>query len=299
MKNHYDAMIIGHISRDINTDLDGTLETIGGAVVYSAASAAVLSQIAVVTKTSLQEKDEMLSQLLVAPEDIFYRPSRQSTSIRNQYLTADHERRICHSVSIADPFTLADIPDLDCTVYHLAGLIYGDFGDGLIEQLAQRGKVAVDVQGFVRHAENGDMVFHDWADKRRYLPLITYFKTDSAEAELLTGLTDIREAARLLHRWGAREVMVTHHNEVVVCSDEGLFSHPIVSRNLSGRTGRGDTCFAAYYSYRQQHDMDASTLYAAALVSLKMETPGPFKGTFEDVADYIASFYPSTTPVRT
>ena len=287
----FDALIIGHISRDINTDLDGTVETIGGAVVYSAASASVLNRVAVVTKTSEAEKQEMLAQLHVPAECIFYHPSKKSTSIRNQYLTADHERRICHSVSIADPFELADIPGLDCQVYHLAGLIFGDYADGLITALADRGQVAVDVQCYVRHAKDGEMVFRDWADKRLYLPLITYFKTDSAEAELLTGLTDIRQAARVLHDWGAREVMVTHHQEVVVCTDDGIFSSPICSRNLSGRTGRGDTCFAAYYSCRKNHSAKEATLYAAALVSLKMETPGPFTGTYEDVEAYIRQFY--------
>ena len=31
--------------------------------------------------------------------------------------------------------------------------------------------------------------------------------------------------------------------------------------------------------------------FAAALVSLKMETPGPFKGSRRDVLDYIEAFY--------
>ena len=32
-------------------------------------------------------------------------------------------------------------------------------------------------------------------------------------------------------------------------------------------------------------------LYATALVSLKMETPGPFRGTDADVRAYIDEFY--------
>jgi sugar/nucleoside kinase (ribokinase family) len=31
------------------------------------------------------------------------------------------------------------------------------------------------------------------------------------------------------------------------------------------------------------HDVRESLKFAAALVSIKMETPGPFKGTLEDV----------------
>ena len=53
--------------------------------------------------------------------------------------------------------------------------------------------------------------------------------------------------------------------------------------NVTGRTGRGDTTYAAYLSWRLDHDVPESLKFAAALVSIKMETPGPFKGTLEDV----------------
>ena len=58
------------------------------------------------------------------------------------------------------------------------------------------------------------MAFHDWAEKKQYLPVIDYLKTDAAEAEILTGLTDRAEAAKLLHSWGAKEVLITHNTEV-------------------------------------------------------------------------------------
>ena len=38
-------------------------------------------------------------------------------------------------------------------------------------------------------------------------------------------------------------------------------------------------------------DMEEALLYATACVSLKMETPGPFTGTREDVEAYIREFY--------
>ena len=56
------------------------------------------------------------------------------------------------------------------------------------------------------------------------------------------------------------------------------------NNNVSGRTGRGDTTFAAYLSWRLNHGVAESLKFAAALVSIKMETPGPFNGTLEDVA---------------
>jgi hypothetical protein len=42
---------------------------------------------------------------------------------------------------------------------------------------------------------------------------------------------------------------------------------------------------------RLRKGIGESLRYAAALVSLKMETPGPFTGTEQDVYDYMRDWY--------
>ena len=59
----------------------------------------------------------------------------------------------------------------------------------------------------------------------------------------------------------------------------------MTNRSSVGRTGRGDTVFAAYMSRRLDHDPADSLRFAAALVSLKMEKAGPFSGTLGDVLE--------------
>ena len=75
--------------------------------------------------------------------------------------------------------------------------------------------------------------------------------------------------------------------------DDGkdIYTCPIKSRNMSGRTGRGDTTFAGYINERLTKDIPTALQTATALVSLKMETPGPFMGTRQDVENYIREFY--------
>ena len=144
----------------------------------------------------------------------------------------------------------------------------------------------------LRHvAPDGSMYFEDWADKRECLPCIRYLKTDAAEAEIMTGCKDRREAAKHLFSWGAREIMITHNTEVLIYDGRDFYTCPIKSRNLSGRTGRGDTTFAAYINERLGSEIPDALLTATATVSLKMETPGPFKGTREDVENYIKEMY--------
>ena len=109
--------------------------------------------------------------------------------------------------------------------------------------------------------------------------------------EILTGLSDRREAAKFLHSWGAKEVLITHNTEVLAYDGREMYTCPIKARNLSGRTGRGDTTFAGYITERQRADIPQALLYCTALVSRKMETPGPFRGTRQEILDYIREFY--------
>ncbi|HDQ14275.1 MAG TPA: carbohydrate kinase, partial [Sediminispirochaeta sp.] len=124
-----------------------------------------------------------------------------------------------------------------------------------------------------------------------YLPLIRYFKVDAAEAEILTGLEDRKAAARRLNEYGAEEVMLTHHSEVIVCHQGDIYRAPYHNRSFKGRTGRGDTTFAAYLSRRRSHSIQSSLTFAAALCSIKMETPGPFRGSLEEVDERMRREY--------
>ena len=108
---------------------------------------------------------------------------------------------------------------------------------------------------------------------------------------MLTGTDDREKAARMLCEWGAKEVLITHNTEALVYDGQRICRAPLKPRNLSGRTGRGDTTFAGYLTDRLDHDIPAALEFAAALVSLKMETPGPFTGTRQDVLNYIEAFY--------
>ncbi|MGN0526922.1 MAG: PfkB family carbohydrate kinase [Acutalibacteraceae bacterium] len=293
---HYDSMIIGHITKDFNIDHEGNqVEICGGAVLYSSASAYALGhKVAAVTRLAKSDYDR-LEQFTIPKEDVYVIPSKSSTTMKNQYFTADKERRACTCLSLGDHFETDDIPkDASADIYHFAGLIYGDYPNELIKKCADLGKVAVDVQTCLRHADmedNGRMYFEDWADKKEMLPYVTFLKTDAAEAEILTGCTDRLEAAKILHSWGAKEILITHNTEVLAYDGENAYTCPIKARNLSGRTGRGDTTFAAYINERLNKSMEEALLYATAIVSLKMETPGVFKGTKADIESYIEQFY--------
>ncbi len=295
MKKEYDVLVIGPVSLDRNIDyLGNERREVGGAVVASGFAAARSgSQTALFTKLNPADAD-VEERFRDSGADLYWKSSKATCSIKNQYFTADKEKRACTSLGVCDPFLFREFRRIKAKIYHFAGLVYGDFDGKLFKKAARHGKVAVDVQCLLRHVEpDKTMAFRDWAEKKKYLPYIDYLKTDAAEAEILTGLTDRAEAARLLYSWGAKEILITHNTEVLAYDGHNIYTCPIKARNLSGRTGRGDTTFAGYITERQHAGIEEALLYCTALVSLKMETPGPFRGTRQDVLDYIEEFYRS------
>lgn len=290
----FDSMIIGQITLDHNIDYDGREEFInGGAVTFSGyAAAAIGHSVAVVPKGNTKVIDPYKVFRDSKVEKIFPVESETYTEMQNTYFTPDREQRRSLNTKGIEPYQPSDLPDAQAKIYHLGGLVAGDFPLAFVEACAARGDVGLDVQGMMRYRkEDGTLELRDWPEKKQCLPLIRYLKTDAAEAEMLTGTDDREKAAFLLCEWGAKEVLITHNTEAIVCDGSKIYRAPLRPRNLSGRTGRGDTTFAGYLCERLDHDIPTALEFAAALVSLKMETPGPFKGTRQDVLAYLNRFY--------
>jgi hypothetical protein len=133
------------------------------------------------------------------------------------------------------------------------------------------------------------LVFRQWAEMEEGLSYVTYLKVDRAEAELLTGQSDLELAARQLARYGPREVILTQTSGVTVLAEDHIYQAPFTPRSLAGRTGRGDTCFATYLGKRLSGSPEDATRFAAAVTTLKQEQPGPWRGTIKDVQTLMAS----------
>ncbi|MDR1851805.1 MAG: PfkB family carbohydrate kinase [Propionibacteriaceae bacterium] len=285
----FDTVIVGQPCNDTNVDADGTsVNEVGGAVVYAGYAVAALGHpVAVVPKcgADLDAKAVFAQRPAI---QVFPAASPASSAIKNVYHTTDKERRTSTATSRIDPYAPADLPDVQGKIWHLAGLVVGDIPNELILECAKRGKVAVDVQGMLRQVlPDGSMELRDWEAKREYLPQIDFLKTDAAEAQMMTGTSDRRKAAELLHLWGAKEVMVTHNTEVICYDGNTMHVEPLLPRNLSGRSGRGDTTFSSYLAERTSRPADEALLVAAALVSLKMEKVGPYLGDRAEVGQCI------------
>jgi sugar/nucleoside kinase (ribokinase family) len=286
----FDIMIIGHITRD-TLEYQGKVTGFTGGGAYFSSFAAKRSNARICVVTKLARKDfGVLDEFRREGIEIIAIPTPKTTSIENIFESDDLDKRKAKLLSQADPFSPEDIPQVETKIYYLAGLFVGEIPNLLIEYLASKGEVGLDLQAMLRSSEDVRFAFKDWAEKKRYLPRVTYLKADSLESEVATGTSDREKAAKMLREWGAKEVMITHASEVILYDGERLFRAPFNPSNLSGRTGRGDTCFVSYMSRRLSHGIEESLRYSAALTSIKMEKPGPFSGTIEDVLARVKRF---------
>lgn len=270
----------------------GKEEVMYGGGSYCAAFAGVNSGFTVAVVTKLAKEDlHSLQPFQDAGIEVYSALSSRTTSIKNVYTTPDLDRRTCHKLSMADPFGIEDFPeDVEAGVYQIAALIAGEVPLEVIKYLAGKGKVGLDAQGFVRTAVGSDLVSKDWQEKREAFQYIDFLKTDAAEAEILTGKANRDEAIQALADMGAKEIVLTHSSEVTGYADGNIYHAEFKAKNLSGRTGRGDTCFATYLTQRLHKGPEESLKYAAVLTSIKMETPGPFKGDVKEVEALLATY---------
>jgi len=283
MGSKYDIVTIGHITDDILNDRGKVSRFIGGAAFFSS-FAAIRSGADILVLTKLAQKDfGLLYDLKEQGIELIALPSTSTTSIENIFESEDVDRRKVTLLSQAEPFRLEEIPDVQTEVFNLAGLFHGDIPPEMIQPLSRKARVGLDLQCMLRTSREGSFSWMDWPEKRECLPNVTYLKADSLESRVITGVEDRREAAQILHGWGASEVLITHSSEVLVYDGKEVLTATFNPSNLSGRTGRGDTCFAAYITWRLNHGIEESLRYAAALTSIKMEKPGPFLGTSDEV----------------
>jgi sugar/nucleoside kinase (ribokinase family) len=282
--------MIGHFAKDILV-VDGRAEvSSGGGVYYGSIPLRHLGlNVAVVTRLHPDDFSR-LETMEQAGVQLFATPAPETSGIENIYNSANMERRICKTLGFAGPFSPEDIPDIRPRLVLITPIIAGEVDLPLLKMLAERGPVALDVQGFVRVRDNGNLVFREWLEMEEGLSYVVYLKVDRAEAELLTGETDLRLAARQLARFGPREILITHSSGVTVFADGELYEAPFVSRSLAGRTGRGDTCFAVYLGKRLSMPPQEACRFAAAVTSRKQEQPGPWNGNLADVGVLLSSW---------
>lgn len=283
----FDITFIGHMCYDEIVPFEGETHVAPGSAVLCGAMAAarVSDNIAVITKMS--SKDGLiLDPMKQAGIDVTMIPADETTYMRVEHPSANVDERIMYQKKNAGYIQMDELPEFESKFVHLAGITDQEFPMELIRGLNEKGYcLSSDMQSFIRQVDldTREIHFRDVENKREICSLLTRVKLDIVEGKLLTGHDDIEKAAAEILAWGPQEVIVTHSDGVLLKTADKTYYEKFSNKSIVGRTGRGDTTYAAYLVRRISHDISESLKFAAALVSLKMEKKGPFHGTLEDV----------------
>jgi sugar/nucleoside kinase (ribokinase family) len=283
----YDITFVGHMCYDQIVPFGGEPAVAPGSAVLCGAmvAARVGKRVAAVVKMAKQD-ESILAPMRELGVDTYLIPSDATTYSRVLYESENVDERRMIIVRTAGLIAAAEVPRLSSECVHLAGISDSEFDMDLMRTLKARGyRLSVDMQSFVRQITpmTHEIRFADVPAKRDIVSLMDTVKLDVVEARLLTGSEDLAEAARIIEGWGCPEIMITHAEGVLLRVHGQTCYERFSNATVLGRTGRGDTTFAAYLAWRLDHEVEEALKFAAALVSLKMETPGPFRGTLQDV----------------
>lgn len=275
----FDIAFIGHFTKDTVENPQGKTVHRGGAYYYGAHVAIPMGlRVAVVTRLA-QEDWGVIEELQALGVTTFAKETPTSTCLRIVYPTANLDERVIYATGFAGAFTSAEVAPIHARVFHIGASMRGEVPLNVIATLAaKQTRVSLDIQGFIRVNDNGALTYAKWNEMSATLHLINVLKVDSTEAEFLAGTCNLQEALRFFAAYGPQEIVLTHNGGVMVYAEGKVYAYPWRVPEIRGRTGRGDTCIAAYLCKRLSAPPEPAARFAAALTSLKLQTPGPFKG---------------------
>jgi sugar/nucleoside kinase (ribokinase family) len=282
-----DIAFVGHVCFDEVLPYKGARRVAPGSAVLCGALAAARAgkKVAVVTRMAPKD-DHILEPMRQNGIEIYAIPAAETTYMKVVHPTANVDERQLYQLANAGFFSLADMPPRAACQVHLAGITDQEFDLDFIRGLKENSyRLSADMQSFVRqvHPVTHRISFGDVLNKMEIVRLLDMVKLDIVEAKVLTGTDDLEQAALVFEAWGCPEILITRAEGVLARVNGRTYYEKFSNQSTVGRTGRGDTTFAAYLARRFDHDVTESLKFAAALVSIKMETPGPFGGTLADV----------------
>lgn len=287
----YDICCIGHLTLDKVVTPKASLNMAGGTSFYFS-NAICNMDVAYVLTTSLAEKEmNFVKDLRAKGIEVNAFISSNTVYFENIY-SHNLDHRIQKVLQKADAFNFEQVKHIDASIFHLGPLLADDIPLELIKALAKKGKVSLDVQGYLRNVQNQDVCAIDWEDKKEALPYIDIIKANEAEMEMMTGFKDIRKGAKALSDWGVKEVVITlgSKGSVIYVGDIFYDIPAYVPAVETDTTGCGDTYMAGYlYQRIKNASIEEAGKFGAAMASLKIESPGPFTGTEADVLVLLAN----------
>jgi putative ribokinase len=293
---------IGHITRDRIITPQQTIDMAGGTSFYMAHGMHHLSQdfpFQLVTKIG-QESQEEVDHLRQMNIDVLSYSSPHSVFFENHY-GLNSNQRTQRVLAKAAPFTIEEMEPLVAEVFHLGSLLADDFSPEIVKFLAQKGRISIDVQGYLREVRGEKVYAVDWKDMDAVLPYVDIVKLNEHEMYAIMHTNDPKIVAEKLASYGVREVIITLGSYgSLIYADKTCYEIPAYTpRKIVDATGCGDTYSTGYLYMRSQGaTFQEAGRFASAMCTLKLEHNGPFEGSLKDIETLIKNTDRLSQPAR-
>ena len=221
--------------------------------------------------------------------DVICYPSRHTVYFENKY-GANSDNRTQRVLAKADPFTVEEMKPLQARIFHLGSLLNDDFSAEVVEFLAEKGLISIDVQGYLREVRDEEVHAISWEEKEKILKHTDMLKLNEHEMKVITNSDNPRTVAEKIATMGVKEVIITLGSYgAVIYADRKFYEIDAYKpREIVDATGCGDT-FSTGYLYCRVQGMgyEEAGKFAAAMCTLKLEHSGPFDKSIEDIQNVI------------
>jgi sugar/nucleoside kinase (ribokinase family) len=291
-KQIYDLVCIGNYTKDTIISPQGVKYVDGGAINYAAHAAhRLVKKVAVVTRLA-EEDRRVVDKFIQDGIDCYASYTPQSTTMRLEYPNSDPDFRYLSVASTAGSITAKDLEGLQTRAALIGTSFRGETGLDVMQTLSEKEiMLGADMQGYVRVLRGQSLKYETWDEMEKALPYLDVLKSDAVEARELTGEEDIHTAAKVFASLGAKEILFTHRDGLLLYAKGEFYSAGFYPKSLDGRSGRGDTCFGAYMAKRLSAEPPEAMIWSAAITTLKMERLGPFDRSMEEVEQLLHSKY--------
>jgi sugar/nucleoside kinase (ribokinase family) len=282
-----DVLLVGHVVKDRFPD-EGNRQMPGGTAYYAAIALASLgARVKVVTKVALSDRDLLLGELTEAGIEVVEQKTQATTEFVHSFPEGRTAERVLTLRRQAEPFEPRDLGTARAAIGYAGPLSVRDVPAVTLRALGDLcGRVAIDLQGLVRHVDGDMIALRSSSDAREALSLVQVVKADLTEAAAVTGEREPEAAARALAALGPEEAIVTMNDRgSVVFFDGAAVRLPAFPPEpFADATGCGDTYLAAYL-YARLHDGHPyeAAGFAAAAAACKLQQKGPLRRGAEEV----------------
>jgi len=263
-------LVIGNLTKDLIKTGQNEKVMFGGSSSYSSITAKRLGYQSFILSRGNEEFNNWINFLEKDGIKVELQKSKNITCFVNDYTEFGRTQKI---LSDAGKIKFKNLGEID--IIHI-GHVFNEITLECVKKARKNCKLlSLDVQGFVRKSEKGNIVKKFWKERKQFLKYVDLLKISANEITSVSNEIDYEDVCKELVSLGVKVVELTFGEKGSIVFGKELHMIPVYKTNVVDKTGSGDvysTAFAIRY-FETKDELD-SGLFASAAASFSVEDFG-------------------------